>query len=135
MMKSIQWAPRGGNGGIPSEISDLLASADGKTRGYGHGPGASTMFGSELGDITVYPGQWVTKYANGDITVTDRKPNAKWYTVVRTYPENGVPYWSGPHYETRAEAVTYRDKLIELEGPGFNFRVATIEIDPTEDTP
>jgi hypothetical protein len=58
----------------PGIISQLLAK-DGKTFGYGYGPGWSLMFGLDArNDVTVYPGQWVTRYADDRVTVTDERP-------------------------------------------------------------
>lgn len=71
--KQVQWASNGNLlDGKPGDVLRLLASADGVTFGYGGGPGASMVFGTESGsDITVYPGQWVTRHPDGSITVTD----------------------------------------------------------------
>jgi hypothetical protein len=75
-MKSVQWAPDGNAGnGIPSEIVRLLATEDGKTFGYGYGPGVSMVFGSERGSITVNAKQWVTRFSDGEIVVTDFQPH------------------------------------------------------------
>jgi len=52
----------------------LLAEIDGRTYGFGWGPGSSVMFGSARGDVTVNSGQWVTRYPDGTITVTDERP-------------------------------------------------------------
>lgn len=74
-VNAVQWCPSGNPGdGVPSEIVRLLARADGKTYGYGHGPGWSTVFGSEQGDITVLPGQWVIRHDDGRIEVTGTAP-------------------------------------------------------------
>jgi hypothetical protein len=54
---------------VPSEVMRLLATPEGKTFGYGYGPGWSLMFGSEHGDIQVEPGEWVVRHSNGAITV------------------------------------------------------------------
>ncbi|MDF2990259.1 MAG: hypothetical protein K0S37_773 [Microbacterium sp.] len=59
---------------VPSEVTRLLATADGKTFGYGWGPGSSIIFGSEHGDIQVEPGQWVVRADDGMITVQDEEP-------------------------------------------------------------
>lgn len=73
--KSIQWAPSGAPlDGVPGPIVRLLAREDGYTYGYGYGPGWSMVFGSEMGDITIYPGQWVTRYPDGRIAVTEDAP-------------------------------------------------------------
>lgn len=59
---------------VPSEVTRLLATEDGRTFGYGYGPGWSLMFGSENGDVTVLPGQWVIRHDDGTVTVQDNEP-------------------------------------------------------------
>lgn len=54
---------------VPSEVMRLLATKDGRTFGYGYGPGWSLIFGSEQGDISVNPGETVTRYDDGTIMV------------------------------------------------------------------
>ena len=72
--EAIQWASADDPmSGVPSEIVRLL-SDNGRSYGYGYGPGISMMFGSAQGDITVHPGQWVVKHEDGRITVEDRAP-------------------------------------------------------------
>lgn len=74
-VKSVQWAPSGSTmSGRPGPVVYFLASDDGKTYGYGWGPGASVMFGHEHGDVTVLAGQWVNKHEDGTFSVTDEKP-------------------------------------------------------------
>lgn len=73
--RTEQWAPEGILSGRPGIIMDLL-SEDGKTFGYGPGPGWSFMFGTKSEKwIAVEPGQWVTRYSDGTVTVTDDKPS------------------------------------------------------------
>lgn len=60
---------------VPSEIMRLLATAEGKTFGYGYGPGWSIVFGSEHGDVKVEPGQWVIRHDDGSISVQDAAPS------------------------------------------------------------
>lgn len=72
MTPSLQWAPSGNMlDGKPENMVRFLASAEGKTFGYGWGPGWSIMFGTEHGDITLLPGQWVIKNDDGTFTVSD----------------------------------------------------------------
>lgn len=67
----IQWAPSGNPfDGTPGAIMRFL-SKDGKTFGYGYGPGWSMGFGSDQGDIYVEPKQWIVKHDDGRITVED----------------------------------------------------------------
>lgn len=74
-MKAVQWCPSGNPlDGVPSEIVRLLAREDGYTYGYGYGPGWSMMFGSEQGDITVLPRQWVIRHEHGSIEVAWESP-------------------------------------------------------------
>lgn len=78
-MKTSQWAPSGNAlDGIPSDITRLLATPDGRTHGYGYGPGDAMIFGSEHGDITVRPRQWVTRHDDGLVTITDHHPDTTW---------------------------------------------------------
>ena len=72
-MKAVQVADNPLNI-VPSEVVRLLSAEDGRTFGYGYGPGCSLMFGSEHGDVTVHPGQWVVRYDDGTIAVQDHKP-------------------------------------------------------------
>ncbi len=77
MTRAVQWAPSGNPfEGIPSEITSLLATEDGKTFGYGYGPGWSIGFGSEQGDIFVLPKQWVIRHDDGRIEVSDAPPES-----------------------------------------------------------
>lgn len=76
VIDSVQWAPSGNAlDGVPGTVMRLLASEDGRTFGYGYGPGWSVIFGSEQGDIKLEPGQWVARLADGSITVTNHDPN------------------------------------------------------------
>lgn len=59
---------------IPGVVQRLLAREDGTTFGYGYGPDSSFMFGSEHGDVTVRPGQWVVRYSHGPAEVFDEAP-------------------------------------------------------------
>lgn len=71
----LQWCPSGNPlDGMPENMARFLASADGKTRGYGHGPGWSMGFGTEHGHIYVRPGEWVVRHSDGRITVEDHDP-------------------------------------------------------------
>lgn len=72
---SVQWAPTGNLiDGVPSTILRLLATGA-TTYGYGGGPGSTMMFGTSSGaDITVEPTQWVTRYPDGTVSVTDTQP-------------------------------------------------------------
>lgn len=73
--QAVQWAPSGeALSGVPSEVMRLLASPEGKTFGYGYGPGWTMMFGSQHGDVAVNPGQWVVKDEDGSVTVVDAYP-------------------------------------------------------------
>lgn len=67
---AVQWA-RDGNplAGSPGEISRFLADADGKSYGYGYGPGWSMVFGSSQGDISLEPGDWLVRYSDGSYSV------------------------------------------------------------------
>ena len=74
-VRAVQWAPSGNMlDGIPSEVLRLLATADGKTFGYGGGPGTTMSFGTAHGDINVAPGQWVVVREDGTITIEDEEP-------------------------------------------------------------
>lgn len=72
-MQAIHWA---GMHGVPSEVTNLLAGPDGSTFGYGYGPGWAMVFGSEQGDVSVEPGQWIVKHDDGSITVEDEEPES-----------------------------------------------------------
>jgi hypothetical protein len=69
-MKTVQWAPDGILNAVPGEVQSLLAE-DGKTFGYAPDDGWSFTFYHPSGDVTVQPGQWVTRYDDGTITVSD----------------------------------------------------------------
>jgi hypothetical protein len=64
---------------VPSEVVRLLAAEDGRTFGYGYGPGWLLMFGSEHGDVTVRPGQWVIRHDDGTVTVQNEPPEEPTY--------------------------------------------------------
>lgn len=58
--------------GRPAEVMRLLAD-EGKTYGYGYGPGWTMVFGSAQGGISVNPGQWIVRSSDGQITVRDER--------------------------------------------------------------
>jgi len=72
--RSVQWA---GLNGVPGQIQRLLA-VDGQTFGYAPSEGWSVTFGylcrGERVEIVVQPGQWVTRYPDDTVTVTDERP-------------------------------------------------------------
>lgn len=76
-MEALQWAPSGNPfDGVPNEMCRFLAGPDGKTFGYGYGPGWSMMFGTSTGeDVTLLPGQWVIRHDDGRITVQTGTPD------------------------------------------------------------
>lgn len=74
-MRFVQWAPSGSvMDGVPSEVMRLLADEDGKTYGYGWGPGTSVGFGYKGGDVYVNAGQYVIRHDDGRIEVSDTRP-------------------------------------------------------------
>lgn len=73
---TVQWAPSGNPlDGVPGEMLRHLAT-NGMTHGYGYGDGWSIVFYSDQGGITINTRQWVTRYPDGRITVTDENPLA-----------------------------------------------------------
>lgn len=117
VVATAQWGssedPRSG---IPSIITRLLASPDGKTRGYGHGDGWSTVFGTEHGDLPVQPGQWVNKHADGTFSATDNRPTLTTeMTMSSTTTTTGPRLWVDEHAVIgAAPANTPRDVAVEL---------------------
>lgn len=74
-MKAVHWGADGNPlNVIPGEVQLLLAE-NGKTFGYGYGPGWSMIFGHPSGEITVEVGQWVVRHDDGRIEVVDEKPD------------------------------------------------------------
>lgn len=74
---AVQWAPSGNPlDGIPAEVVRLLAADDGRTFGYGYGPGRAMIFRHEHGEVPLLPGQWIARDQDGTFTVTDDDPNA-----------------------------------------------------------
>jgi hypothetical protein len=70
--RALQWAPSGNPfEAVPSEVTRFIAGDDGKTCGYGYGPGWSMVFGSACGDLQVEPGQWIVRHEDGSLTVED----------------------------------------------------------------
>lgn len=82
-VEALQWAPSGrGFDGIVSEPSYFLAGVDGKTRGYGYGPGWSIIFSSEQGDISLEPRDWLVRLSDGSVVVEKERPQgAKLFSV------------------------------------------------------
>lgn len=73
---AVQWAPSGNPlDGIPAEVVRLLAADDGRTFGYGYGPGRSMIFRHEHGEVSLLPGQWIARNQDSTFTVTDTDPN------------------------------------------------------------
>lgn len=70
VVESAHWAEHGPLSGVPGQIMRLLASPDGKTRGYGYGPGWSIIFSHEHGSLSVEPGEWVHKHEDGSFSVS-----------------------------------------------------------------
>lgn len=76
-LRAIQWAPSGNPlEGVPSEICRFLATADGRTFGYGYGDGWSMIFGSQRGDISLNAGEWLIANDDGSYEVANAKPQA-----------------------------------------------------------
>jgi len=74
-VEALQWAPSGrGLDGIVSEPVLFLAGLDGKTRGYGYGPGWNIVFYSEQGDISLEPRDWLVRLSNGLVVVEKERP-------------------------------------------------------------
>lgn len=75
--RSEQWAPDGLLNAIPGPILRLLA-VDGQTFGYAPTDGWAFAFGylheGKEVDIEVLPGQWVTRYPDNRVAVTDQRP-------------------------------------------------------------
>ncbi len=68
VVAAVQWE------GVPGPVLRLLAGPDGRTFGFGHGRGASTVFGSARGDVEVFHGQWVALHKDGQVSVRDDMP-------------------------------------------------------------
>ncbi len=91
---TLQWCPTGRPlEGQPGPVMLLLANADGTTYGYGYGPGRSMSFGHAGGDIDVEPRQWITRYADDHIEVTDHRPEGAEDATHR----NALATWIDPH--------------------------------------
>jgi len=74
-LEAIQWAPSGnGLDGRPGEVMAFLATDEGRTHGYGYGPGWAMDFGSQQGQIRVLPTQWIVRLSNGVLVVEDERP-------------------------------------------------------------
>lgn len=74
-LEALQWAPSGnGLDGVPGEAMAFLATAEGKTHGYGYGPGWAMDFGSQQGQIRVLPTQWLVRLSDGTVVVEDERP-------------------------------------------------------------
>jgi hypothetical protein len=74
---AVQWAPSGNPlDGTPAEVVRLLAADDGRTFGYGYGPGRSMIFRHEHGEVSLLPRQWIARNQDSAFTVTDTDPNA-----------------------------------------------------------
>jgi hypothetical protein len=75
-VNAVQWAPSGvALDGVPATMMRLLASREGKTYGYGYGTGWGIVFAHAQGEVEVLPTQWVTRWEDDSITVTDEKPS------------------------------------------------------------
>jgi len=74
-VEALQWAPSGnGLEGVIAEPIYFLAGLDGKTKGYGWGPGWSIDFYSDHGDISVRPRDWLVRLSNGSVVVEKERP-------------------------------------------------------------
>lgn len=75
VLEAVQWCPRGNPfDGNPYLIQYFLRSAQGELFGHGYGPGWSTIFGSEQGDIALEPGQWLVRFDDGSLAVESDTP-------------------------------------------------------------
>lgn len=52
----------------------FLATDEGRTHGYGYGPGWAMDFGSQQGQIRVLPTQWIVRLSNDFLVVEDELP-------------------------------------------------------------
>jgi len=74
-VEALQWAPSGnGLEGVIAEPIYFLAGLDGKTKGYGWGPGWSVIFYQDQGDISVEPRDWLVRLSNGLVVVEKEYP-------------------------------------------------------------
>lgn len=79
LLQTIQWCPSGNvMESIPDPIMLMLADEHGRTCGHGYGASGETVFGTAAGAIiTVHPTQWVNRYDDGSVTVTDERPTTE----------------------------------------------------------
>lgn len=55
---------------VPSVAQKFFAT-DGVVRGYGYGAGPAIIFDTPKGAVSVNPGQWIGRTADGDFVVSD----------------------------------------------------------------
>lgn len=92
-IEALQWGTVGGffMDVIPQEVCLFLSTAEGKTFGYGYGPGASMIFGSEQGDVKLEIGQWLVRLSDGSVVVEDERPEgAELFDTQKRLVEMGV---------------------------------------------
>lgn len=74
LIGAVHWCPTGDPmDGKPGEVLRLLAT-DGMPHGYGYAPGWAMAFGTEAGLVSLLPGQWIARYADGTVSVSDCDP-------------------------------------------------------------
>lgn len=111
-MRKVQWCPNGrALEGVPGEVVLLLARADGRTVGFGHGVGWSMMFGH--GDdkmIQLQPGQWIVHHDDCSVTVHDGEPADIPVLETNHYGFDGKPISAATYVRDPNDTLVKRDQ-------------------------